>query len=107
MSNEKSTGCKRVIFGLAATFLVNNQRDTQELNNQISKYMNIWAILLTVKRDTQGERTTKSRNSWGSLGSYESFCGVNVSSMLQLPFLLAGPARLAGTQRPGRPCDAA
>ena len=25
------------------------------------------AFLLTVKRDTQGERTTKSRNSWGSV----------------------------------------
>ena len=25
-----------------------------------------WAFLLTVKRDTQKERTTKSRNSWGA-----------------------------------------
>ena len=35
----------------------------------VPKARKVWAFLLTVKRDTQKERTTKSRKSWGAKAS--------------------------------------
>ena len=53
-------------FGVMSCWTV-KRRDAR-LTKRSAQYMysRFWAFLLTVKRDTQKERTTKSRNSWGA-----------------------------------------
>ena len=59
---------KRLHVRTVVSLNLNHGQDTRANRTRIEyRFAGLWAFLLTVKRDTQKERATKSRNSWGAV----------------------------------------